>query len=161
MIFLSRLLSGFFVIVAVLLTVASLSADWVLEAWTVTDSTGNRISLLEAHRQGERLTREVHAVQERTSAKERISDMVADGQMSLIEAAAWFRALHQEPKAWNALHPRPGRGEGEGWCRMVVDWVEMRTRFERSPSQADALRDRLEAELCEHLEREGVVELPQ
>lgn len=156
----SRMLSGFFVVSALLLTLASLSAEWVFEACTVTDSTGQRFSLLDAHRQGEQLTRELQATMERTNTKEKIADMVAGGEMSLIEAAAWFRSLHEKRTSWdNLLRPSPGQDEGEGWCRIAIDYVDNKVRFEKSPSRADALRQRLEAELQEHIDCHGVVAL--
>lgn len=157
----SRMLSGFFVVSALLLTLASLSAEWVFEACTVTDSTGRRISLLDAHRQGEQLTRELQATLERTNTKEKIADMVIGDEMSLIEAAAWFRSLHDKRTSWDyLLRPGSGQNEGEGWCRIAIDYVDNKVRFEQSPSRADALRQRLEAELKEHLDCHGGVELP-
>jgi hypothetical protein len=158
---LTRLLGGFCVGSALLLTFATLSAEWVFEACTVTDSFGQRISLLEAHRRGERLTREVQATLERIGTKERIAEMVASGEMTLIEAAAWFRALHREPQTGNILIcPRPGKDDGKAWCRGVIDYVETKTRFEQSASQADVVRQRLLAELQEQLDGRSNIELP-
>lgn len=157
----SRLLTGFFVGSALLLTFASLSAEWVLEATTVTDVTGQRISLWEAYRQGQRLSRAVQETRERTAAKERIADMVAGNEITLIEAAAWFRALHRTPHSWNnIICPPPGKQEGKEWCHKVITYVEMKTRSEQSASQAEFVRQRLQADLQEQLERHGTIELP-
>lgn len=158
---LSRVLSGFFVASAVLLTIASLSAEWVFDACTITDSCGNRISLLDAHRRGERLTRELQATMERIGVKEKIVSMVAEDEMSLIEAAAWFRSLHENGGSQlNALCRMPGQSEGEGWCREVIAYTENKVFYEKSPDRANALRQRLEAELQELLDCRGGVVLP-
>ncbi len=157
----SRFLSLFSILTAVMLTVASLTAEWVFEACMVTDASGNRISLFEAQRKGERLTREVQATLERVETKGKIADMVMSGEMSLIEGAAWFRSLSREPHAWHALVcPPPGPKEGEGWCRLLVDWIDTRTRYDRTASEADAVRQCLESELQTHLDRDGCIELP-
>jgi hypothetical protein len=158
----SRFLGAFLLTAAVLVTVASLSAEWIFEACMVTDSSGNRVSLFEAHRKGEQLTRQAQAALERMNKKEKIAEMVISGEMSLIEGAAWFRAFHREPHAWHVpTCPPPGPKEGEGWCRVVVDWIDTYVRFHQSPSQAEAIRDRLEAELQTHLDHNGVIELPE
>jgi hypothetical protein len=158
----SRLLTGFLIGSALLLTFASLSAEWVLEASTVTDSTGQRISLWEAYRQGQRLSRAVQETKERTAAKERIADMVAGNEITLIEAAAWFRALHRTPDSWNNIMcPRPGEQEGKEWCCLVITYVEMKTRNEQSVSQAEFVKQRLQADLQEQLDRHGNIELPE
>ena len=157
----SRVLSGFFVASALLLTIASLSAEWVFDACTITDSCGNRISLLDAHRQGERLTLELQATMERIAVKEQIAGMVAEDEMSLIEAAAWFRSLHEKHGSQvNVLCHKAGQSEGEGWCREVIAYAENKARYEKSPSRAEALRQRLEAELQELLDCRGGVVLP-
>ncbi len=157
----SRFLSLFSILSAVLLTVASLTAEWVFEACMVTDASGSRISVFEAQRKGERLTREVHAALDRVETKGKIADMVVSGEMSLIEGAAWFRSLSRESHAWHALVcPLPGPKDGEGWCRLVVDWIDTRLRFDRTASQADAVRHCLESELQEILDRDGGIELP-
>jgi hypothetical protein len=157
----SRVLSGFFVASALLLTIASLSAEWVFDACTITDSCGNRISLLDAHRRGERLTCELQATMERIAVKEQIVGMVAEDEMGLIEAAAWFRSLHEKHGSpTNALCHKPGQSEGEGWCREVIAYAENKVRYEKSPSRADTLRQRLEAELQELLDCRGGVVLP-
>lgn len=157
----SRLLSGLLGGTALLLTFASLSAEWMIEACMVTDSTGQRISLLEAHRKGQRLTREVQEALERGRTKDRIADMTVSGEMSLLEAAAWFRSLHQDPRSWNDFaHPRPGEHEGKAWCLAVIDYVEAKTRYEQSASQAEVVQQRLQAELQAQLDGRADVELP-
>lgn len=156
-----RVLSGFFVASALLLTIASLSAEWVFDACTITDSCGNRISLLDAHRRGERLNCELQAIMERIGVKEKIVGMLAEDEMSLIEAAAWFRSLQENRGSQvNLLCHKPGQSEGEGWCREVISYAENKVLHEKSPDRANALRQRLEAELQELLDCRGGVVLP-
>lgn len=159
--FLSRVLSGFFVASALFLTIASLSAEWVFDACTITDSCGNRISLLDAHRRGERLNLELQATLERIAVKEQIAGMVAEDEMSLIEAAAWFRSLHEKHGAKvNMLCHNPSLSAGENWCREVIAYAENKVLYQKSPSRADAIKQRLEAELQEILDCGGGVVLP-
>lgn len=148
----SRLLRGLFVLFALLLTFASLCVDWLLEIGTVTDRYGNAVSLLESRRKGEQLTREAQAALERIRVKERIAEALLNDEMTLLEAAACFRSLHEDPRTWHhPFRPRPQRDDREGWCREVIAWIETKVRVEQSPSQADAVRQWLEAELQEQL----------
>lgn len=157
----SRLLSGFLLFGALLLGLASLSAEWLVEQCAPLDRFGNRISLLEEQRKGERLSRELHETLERIRTKETIIAELASGEMSLFEAAAWFRALYEDVGTWpNPCRPLPAYDEGEGWCRAVIAYAEIHLQDKQSPSQAGTVRQRLEAVLQEQLERHGAVKLP-
>jgi hypothetical protein len=159
---LSRLLSGFFLLAALLLTLASLSADWLFEACSPVDQFGRRISLFEAQRKSEELSDEVRSAEERMDAKETATEALLSGKMSLFEAASCFRSLHADPRSWHHPHSlRPLYDDGEAWCREAIDWAETKVRIEQSIGQAKALRKRLEAELREHREYHGTVILPE
>jgi hypothetical protein len=158
----SRLLSGFFLLAALLLTFASLSGEWLFELCSPVDQFGNRISLFESRRKGEQLTRQVQSTAERTRMKDTVVESLLLGEMTLFEAAGWFRSLHEDPLSWHhPFRPRPAREDGETWCREVIAWAETKVRFEQSPSRADSLRLCLEDVLRERIESRGSVELTE
>lgn len=159
--FMSRMLSGFFVVTCLLLTFTSLSAEWLFELGPMTDRFGNRISLLELQRKDEQMSRELHMSIEHLRYKDTVAEALHRGKITLIDAAAMFRSLYEDPKAWHhPRRPRPGREDGEIWCREVIDWTETKVRLEQSPCHADALRRSLEAELQQQLTYHGTVKLP-
>jgi len=158
----SRLLSSLVVFTALLLTVSSLSAEWLFEQCTITDQSGNRVTLLDLERKGEQITRDVQTSIEHLQAKEMAADALFRGEITLLDAAVLFRSLYEDPKSWHfPQRSRPGRDDGEGWCRVAIEWTETRIRDEQSSRQADALRQRLEAELQQHLAYYGTVKLPE
>lgn len=157
----SRLLSSFFVFTGVLVILSSLSVDWLFELYAPTDRFGNRISLIENQRKGEQLSRELAISKERINAKDVAVDALLDGEISLFEAAACFRSLHNDARTWhNALCPRPAFDDGESWCRLVIDWAAVTVHCSYSDSQSLVVRQRLEAELQEEKQRQGAVRLP-
>jgi len=154
----SQMLNSFFVLLALLLTCVSLLTAWLLESGVLTDC----IKLLEAQHRGEQLVYESRQAVQRVCIKGKIAEMLRDGELRLVEAAAYFRLLHKDPKSWHdPLHPRPDFQDGESWCREVIRWTERYLCAESSSSQASALRRRLEAELQEQLEGHGTVKLPE
>ena len=159
--FISRLLSGLFVLSALLLTLTSLSVDWVLELYAPMDQYGNRVSLLDLQRKTEQLSNEMAIAMDRIIRKEAVVHACMDGDMTLCEAAARFRTLHEDPRSWHhPSRPRPEFDDGESWCREVLKWAEIRVHFQRSDSQAHAVLERLETELEAQMECEGEVFLP-
>ena len=157
----SRLLSGFFVCSALLLTLTSLSVDWLIEVYAPIDQSGNYFSLFEAQRKSEQLTREIAISLERIRSKEKVVDALLNGEMTLFEAAASFRSLHQDARTW--YDPRcapPAFDDGESWCRQVINWAELQLRHGHSASLAIAERECLEAELQEEMDCDGKVSLP-
>lgn len=157
----SRLLSGLFVFAALLLTLTSLSVDWLIELYSPTDRFGNRISIIENQRKSEQLSHEIALSMQRIRAKENATRAVINGQTTLIEAASLFRSLHEDPRTWHdPLHPRPEFDDGESWCRHVILWVDTRLQREAPSSQGAAVRQRLKAELQKELQRHGRVTLP-
>jgi hypothetical protein len=158
----NRMLGNFLLLTALLVTCASLSVDWLLGPGAWTNSLSDCIALIEAQYKGEQLTRESRSVIERLQLKMKVVEALKRGEITLLDAAACFCALHEDPRSWcNTDHPRPERDDGEGWCREVINWTERYMSGDYSPDQVAALRRRLEAELQEQLECNGDVTLPQ
>lgn len=151
-----------FVVFTALLTCVSLSIDSLLKGGFLSDSLGDCITLLEAQSKSERITREAKTTNRRVQAKAKIAEALQNGDMRLIDAAAYFRSLHEDPKSWHhPRRPRPDPRDIVGWCREVIAWTVNYTSPDLSPDQTAALRQRLEAELQEQLERSGAVTLPE
>jgi len=158
---LSRTLSGLFLLAVLLLSFASLPAEWMVELCSPTNGVGERISLFKERERGVRLSRELQVEAERTHSKAMIVETLLSGEMTLFEAATQFRSLYEEPQAWQYPNcARPRHDEGERWCQVVIDWAEKNVPARHSPARADALRRRLEQELYEHRKRHGTVKLP-
>ena len=160
--FMSRMLSGLVVFAVLLLTLASLSAEWLFEFCIITDQQGSRVSVSDLQRKGDRIMRDVQTSLDRLHSKDAVADVLIRGDTTLFEAAAFFRSLHEDAMSWhNPLLQRPRRDDGESWCRIVIAWTESKLRDEKSASQADVVRQRLEAELQRELATHGAVKLPE
>jgi hypothetical protein len=158
----NRLLDNFLLWTALVLTCASLAADWLLEPGALTDSIDVCIALVKAQHKGEQLTRDSESVLKRLHVKMGIAEALKNGEMTLIEAAVYLCSLYEDPRSWrNPNYPRPERDDGEGWCREAIDWTERYMAADHSPSEAETVRRRLEAELQEQLDRHGTVTLPE
>jgi hypothetical protein len=99
----------------------------------------------------------------RIKRKHRVAQELWAGRLTLLEAAALFRALDRGPPAFNWEHfrnSRPGNSDDERYCHVVIDWVYYDARHEMGPCKAEALRQGLDAQLREHLRR-GPVRLRQ
>jgi len=99
---------------------------------------------------------------QRTHAKQAIIDDLIAGRLTLVEAARRFILVNETPVIcqddYRAIYP--GRSDGEKACRQVLRWVESHLET-LTPSQADALRRRLDAEWHEGLRLGGgIVVLP-
>jgi hypothetical protein len=151
-----------FIVFTVLLTCISLSVDSLLEGGFLSDSFDDCISLLEAQSKGEQIIREAATTTRRLHAKAEIAEALQNGDMTLIDAAAYFRWLHEDPKTWHYPdRPRPEPQDTEGWCREVIEWTARYLSFGPPPNQTDGLRPRLEAELQTQLGGHGTVTLPE
>jgi hypothetical protein len=116
-----------------------------------------------------RVTREIFPPSEhllvvaaRLKEKERVVARLRDGELTLLEAAAWFRFLNDNPPEHPAVFRTrfPGRSDGEKACRQVIAWVKT-TLFRTVPeSQAASEVSRLEAELAALLAEHEHIELP-
>ena len=94
----------------------------------------------------------------RLEAKKTITRRLIDGQLTLLEAAAWFRYLSKATPNGDDEASSPDRNlpEGERYCRQVIRWVGGMLAG-TSPSQAAALVRRLEAELDAHKRGDGLI----
>jgi hypothetical protein len=100
------------------------------------------------------------AVQRRTAEKERMAAQVAEGRLTLPDAAARFRDLDRQPPPfyWDQFrHEYPGRSDEERHCREVISYVRA---LQDGPDRGAAVAARLEAELRDLLDR-GDLRLPK
>jgi hypothetical protein len=93
------------------------------------------------------------------ATREGIADEVIAGRLTLLEAAAGFRAVDQvKERSFRLVESAmPGKTAEEQLCRRVLAFVA--GRLERS-GQRDPIVGRLEDELQEHL-RHGALTLPE
>lgn len=158
----SRMLGSICVLAALLLTSISLPADWLVKVGVRIGQFGDIQSLLDEQSKGQKLASEARFSYERVFAKGRIAEALLNREMSLIDAAACFRALHEDLRSWHhPLRARPEYQDGEAWCREVIEWSENYISNDLSTGQAEVLRRRLETELQAHLIRHGSVTLPE
>jgi hypothetical protein len=148
--FLSQLLRSFIILTVLLLTLTSLSANWLFERGFRTDWLNDCLIILEAQRKEELDLREREVSVNRVFVKAKVAEALRKGEMKLIEAAAVFRYLHEERKSWHALNrPLPDSQDAEAWCREAMEWTEQYLHSDRSPSESHAFRQRFEPELRE------------
>jgi hypothetical protein len=106
------------------------------------------------------VTEEVRLAQMRISGRDAVADLLLDGELTLPEAAAWFRQINDStPEAGrNFRLGWPGASDGEKACRQVISWVHTRALGRHGRSQADAVAAWLQRELDEMLALEEFVE---
>jgi hypothetical protein len=109
------------------------------------------------------------ALHRRMQRKQRVVQAVLAGRVTLLEAAAYFRALDREGPSYNWDYFRarwPGDSDDERHCHQVLDFVYLQMGGSNgSPAEpvncmAEAARTKLRAELDEHLRR-GQLRLPE
>jgi hypothetical protein len=132
----------------------SLTASWaaLAEARQVSEREGQRL---------QQLVSQDGVVVRRMALKDTVVRQLIAGDLTLREAAAWFKYLNERPAGCRD-HFRerfPGASAEEAACRQVIAWVRADLSLS-APSRAEAVVRRLEAELLGHLECEGKVELP-
>lgn len=105
---------------------------------------------------------QVQIVQARMTAKSRVVDRLLAGELTLLEAAAYFRELNDKPSNYPCAYRLawPGDSDGEKLCRQVIEWATSRCKVTRTPSERDEITRRLENELDRLLCQGGPVELP-
>jgi hypothetical protein len=93
---------------------------------------------------------DVAAIQRSVEEKDEIAQAIIDGRMTLVKAAARFRAINaSRPPAWpDRLDLYPGQTDEERVCRQVIRYVE--SNLADRPD-ASAILARLESELQAHL----------
>lgn len=157
-----RALNGFFFLTALLLMFTNLPAEQLSELCALTDSKGDRITLREARRKADYLTRVTRAINERECCKLKIAEALSNGQLPLVDAAACYRSLYEESDSWSNLNRScPQHDDGESWCREVIEWAERDALFDQLSDRSDDLCRRLKEELKEQLECNGAVVLPE
>jgi hypothetical protein len=159
--FFRREVCGLAVFVAVLVGFSALSRAWLKDSFPPTDPLDGAVAEPEEQPKSEQISSGVQVLMERGRVKDRVVGELLAGKITLLEAAAWFRSLYEEPGSWpNPRSPRPRRDEGERWCRLVIDWAVAKTAHDKSAREARAARQRLEDELQEHLHYQRTVVLP-
>jgi hypothetical protein len=110
------------------------------------------------------LERERQLLLERTATFYQLEKDLADGRLTLVQAAAIFRDLDRErrvPPEIEKLRPLfPGASDGERLCRQLIHIVKSGLELE-APARVAEVVERLEAELQELLARDGNVRLPE
>jgi hypothetical protein len=107
------------------------------------------------------LQRRVTAALERIRTKDAIVGALIAGRLDLFEAAASFRALNRRlpPPVEFGCDLRRCRSDAERYCRQVLAWTRSKAN-RRPPGTVARLVQRLEADLEDHLRRDGDVRLP-
>jgi hypothetical protein len=147
------------VMIAAVLASASVCVHRFRDLSVRRDTFGAAISLArEIERTGE-LDQRFGGTPASMERKEKIAAAVLADEMTLREAAAAF-AQAEEIGAPRDRPPLAGASEQERLCRAVIDWVVVKVRFERSPAEAHAVRQRLEAQLQELLAGPGSTSQP-
>ena len=132
----------------------SLSASWAAL------SEARQVSERERQR-SERLGPQGPAVARRLAVKSAVVRQLIDGELTLREAAAWFQYVNEWPQGCESRYRDfyPAASAEESACRQVICWVKSELNVS-SPSRAEEVVRRLEAELQGQLECDGKVELP-
>jgi hypothetical protein len=117
----------------------------------------------EKHR-ADSLRQELLASNQRITGRYQVSKNLQEGRLTLLQAAAIFRAIDAGvPAQHRDLYPvYPGKSEGERLCRKVIDCLDVLfSDFEECPGPLEALRARLTAELDALLESSDSIVLPE
>ena len=98
----------------------------------------------------------------RLEAKSAVAQRLIDGELTLLEAAAWFRYITRTTASAGDF-PAPGEEdepEAERFCRQAIRWAGTTAHLD-SAERSEALVRRLEAELDGYRRRAGGVQLPE
>jgi hypothetical protein len=100
-------------------------------------------------------------MQDRMAARTKVVERLLAQEINLVEAAAWFRELNDNPPHLRCDYRSqwPGDSDGEKLCRQVINWAEIHLHGLRTPSEAQEIVSRLRDEL-DRLVCQGPVELP-
>jgi hypothetical protein len=106
------------------------------------------------------LERRSQAIRQRLEAKAEVVRRLLASRLTLLEAAALFGHLNEQPAAWPCLDNLrwPGASREEKLCRQVVDWAISLAPEEGG--RAVEAAGRLEAELAALLARGEPIRLP-
>jgi hypothetical protein len=114
---------------------------------------GQNISSAEALRA--ELEQNLQDAMRRSQRKQRVTDRVLAGRLTLLEAAALFRALDHDATGFNwdvFSYTWPGNSDDERHCHEVIAWVYETLRY-ADLCKAEASRQDLTRQLSKHLRR--------
>src|SRR5262249_16219888 len=74
-------------------------------------------------RRNQLLARHAEVGHWRLQAKRQVAIELLQGQLSLLQAAAWFERLDCQPADMPLRHLRGWRNTGEQYCRDVLEWA--------------------------------------
>ncbi len=106
----------------------------------------------------EELRRSVGVITARVRHRLELVQKLRDGEITLFEAAAEFKRMNRlaSPPMADALVRFGGASDNERVCRQVIHWLYYNTD-ELPPSKRQVVMQRVEAELSDHLARNGTV----
>lgn len=125
------------------------------------------VEVAQAHQnesiRGEVIARQLAISRQRLKAKEEVVYRTVDGELTLFEAAAWFRFLNENPSDCQEAYRETclGKSDEEKLCRQVISWVGESLRHRGLASRAEQETRRLEQILAQHLGKSGTVKLPE
>jgi hypothetical protein len=94
-----------------------------------------------------------HLIVQRIHEKNRVTEELLDGRLTLFEAAAIFLRLDQQPPTI-LCHPQyVGLPKEEAACRQVIEWARQRMD-DRSPDAAEQFVKHLEEQLRRQKEQD-------
>jgi hypothetical protein len=107
------------------------------------------------------LTRKRDILARRIAGKRQVAQQVIARELTLVEAAAWFRFLNETPEDFpDPACDTPGKSLGEKQCRMVIRWVAAELRDQGATRLVHEEIRRLESELHQQERTDGTVILP-
>jgi proteasome lid subunit RPN8/RPN11 len=143
-------------VLVVFLTVLGCAACWQCWAALGARGAGSTGSLLLPTDEASRVAFR------RIARKTEVTDRLLAGEITLLEAAACFRHINDNPPEYRCDFRlvMPGASDGEKACRQVISWVHAHTQERHGLSQADLVADYFERVLGEILAADRGVELP-
>jgi hypothetical protein len=105
---------------------------------------------------------EIRIADDRATRKTEVIDRLLAGELALLEAAAWFRHLNDNPPHCPCDFRRLHRGasDGEKACRQVLEWARCAAATRHTSGVAAKILARLERELEERAATDEPIELP-
>jgi hypothetical protein len=154
---------GFVVFVAALFALGNPFSERI--ASLVNDARGRQRQMplmSEEERRAAELERYGARVVERTQARRAVIAQLVAGQLTLLQAAQYFRTLIDvDPAHASSEFDMPkGQSEAERYCRQVIVYTSGELMLAGS-EQASQVVDRLEAELNDYLKRNGRLKWPE
>jgi hypothetical protein len=151
-----RLMGGGRLLIAVVVLAGVVLAEWARREEAVAGQECRQEQI-----RGTTMDTQVRDLIARSRRKERVASLVLAGRLTLLEAAAHFRALnHMDPPiAWDAFRRLPGESDDERHCYQVIIYVEAAIGTDDTESRK-AIGGTLRTELRQHVGR-GTLWLPE